>query len=72
MLDPLKEVNAATRRVRLGISTREIETMEMSGGSFDDNAEQLKREAEKMGEINALLEPEKPEPEESDGQEREG
>lgn len=46
--------------------------MEMSGGSFDDNAEQLKREAEKMGEINALLEPEKPEPEESDGQEREG
>ena len=59
MLDPLKEVNAATRRVRLGISTREIETMEMSGGSFDDNAEQLKREAEKMGEINMLLEPEK-------------
>ena len=58
--------------MRLGISTREIETMEMSGGSFDDNAEQLKREAEKMGEINALLEPEKPEPEESDGQEREG
>lgn len=65
MLDPLKEVNAATKRVRLGISTREIETMEMSGGSFDDNAEQLKREAEKMGEINALLEPEKEEPEES-------
>lgn len=71
MLDPLKEVNAATRRVRLGISTREIETMEMSGGSFDDNAEQLKREAEKMGEINALLEPEKPESEEPDGQEGE-
>lgn len=61
MLDPLKEVNAATKRVRLGISTREIETMEMSGGSFDDNAEQLKRESEKMGEIGTLLNPEKAE-----------
>ena len=59
MLDPLKEVNAATRRVRLGISTREIETMESSGGSFDDNVEQLRREAERMGEIGRLLEPEK-------------
>ena len=57
MLDPLKEINAATKRVQLGISTREIETMETSGGSFDDNAEQLKREAEKMGEISKLLNP---------------
>lgn len=71
MLDPLKEVNAATKRVRLGISTREIETMEMSGGNFDDNAEQLKREAEKMGEINMLLHPEKEGAEESDRQESE-
>lgn len=59
MLDPLKEVNAAAKRVGLGISTREIETMEMNGGSFEDNAEQLKREAEKMGEIHLLLNPEK-------------
>lgn len=55
MLDPLREVNAATKRVALGISTRETETMEMSGGDFDDNAEQLKHEAELMGEINGLL-----------------
>lgn len=59
MLDPLKEVNAATKRVALGISTRETETMEMSGGSFDDNAEQLKHEAGLMGEINRRLNPEK-------------
>ncbi len=69
MLDPLKEINAATKRVQLGVSTREIETMEMNGGSFDDNAEQLKREAEKMGEISTLLNPEQ---KESEKQEREG
>lgn len=57
MLDPLKEINAATKRVELGVSTRQRETMEMNGGSFDDNAEQLLREAEKMGEINQLLKP---------------
>lgn len=54
MLDPLKEINAATKRVELGVSTREIETMEMNGGNFDDNAEQLKREAVIMGEISRL------------------
>jgi lambda family phage portal protein len=55
MLDPLKEVNAAAKRVSLGISTREIETMEMSGGSFDDNATQLMHESGVMGEIEKLL-----------------
>ncbi len=55
MLDPLKEVNAATKRVALGVSTRETETMELNGGSFDDNAAQLKYEAERMGEIATLL-----------------
>ncbi len=71
MLDPLKEVNAAAKRVGLGISTREIETMEMNGGSFEDNAEQLKREAEKMGEIHLLLNPEKEGTGKSNRQERE-
>lgn len=69
MLDPLKEINAAAKRVQLGVSTREIETMEMNGGSFDDNVEQLKREAEKMGEISTLLNPEQ---KESEKQGREG
>lgn len=57
MLDPLKEVEAAAKRVELGISTRENEAMEMNSSSFDDNAEQLRREAEKIGKINALLNP---------------
>lgn len=52
MLDPLKEINAATKRVNLGVSTREIETMEMTGGDFQSNAVQLLREAEIMKEIN--------------------
>ncbi len=55
MLDPLKEINAATKRVALGVSTRETETMEMNSGSFDDNAVQLKHEAGLMGEINKKL-----------------
>ena len=55
MLDPLKEIKAARGRVDLGVSTREIETMEMNGGNFDDNAAQLKHEAVHMGEINSLL-----------------
>lgn len=55
MLDPLKEINAAKGRVELGVSTREIETMEMNGGNFDDNAAQLKHEAAHMGEVNKLL-----------------
>ena len=67
MLDPLKEINAATKRVELGVSTRQRETMEMNGGSFDDNAEQLLREAEKMGEINQLLKPPTDSEESGDG-----
>lgn len=55
MLDPLKEIKAAKGRVDLGVSTREIETMEINGGNFDDNAAQLKHEAVHMGEINSLL-----------------
>lgn len=55
MLDPLKEINAATKRVALGVSTRETETMEMNSGSFDDNAAQLKHEAGLMGEINKKM-----------------
>lgn len=52
MLDPLKEVNAAKGRIDLGISTREIETMEQSGGDFDSNVQQLIRENEAMKNIS--------------------
>ena len=47
-LDPVKEVTAATQRVQNGFSTRERETIEMNGGDFDRNVEQLILENEKM------------------------
>lgn len=47
-LDPVKEVTAAAKRVENGFSTRERETIEMNGGDFDRNVEQLVLENEKM------------------------
>lgn len=43
-LDPLKEVDAAGKRIELGVSTRERETIELVGGDFDQNLKQLARE----------------------------
>jgi capsid protein len=43
-IDPLKEVQAAGKRIELGLSTRERETIELTGGDFDRNIKQLKRE----------------------------
>lgn len=50
-LDPLKEANAAEKRIQIGISTAEIETIEQTGGDFQENAKQLERESEAMGMI---------------------
>jgi lambda family phage portal protein len=47
-IDPLKEVQAAQARVNGGFSTRERETMELTGGDFDRNIPQLRRENELM------------------------
>lgn len=54
MLDPVKEVNAAEKRVSNGFSTRANETMEMTGGDFYANVEQLKKEEEKMKEVREI------------------
>ena len=45
-IDPLKEVVAAEKRINLGITTRTQETMEMNGGDWEKNAEQLRKEKE--------------------------
>ena len=45
-LDPVKEVQAAKMRVENGFSTREEETIGLTGGDFKQNARQLKRENE--------------------------
>lgn len=44
MVDPVKEVQAAKLRVENGFSTREEETMGLTGGDYIKNAKQLKRE----------------------------
>ncbi|WP_297429298.1 phage portal protein [Clostridium sp.] len=53
-LDPLKEINAAEKRIQNGISTREQETMEINGGNFDKNIQQAKREQKLMKESGLL------------------
>lgn len=45
-LDPLKEVNAAIKRVEAGYSTRARETVELTGGDFWRNHAQRVREEE--------------------------
>lgn len=54
MIDPEKEVDAAEKRVSLGVSTRQRETIEMTGGDFDSNVAQLAREAQLMKEAGIL------------------
>ena len=39
-LDPLKETNAAEKRIDIGLTTLEQETMELTGGDFDLNHDQ--------------------------------
>ena len=59
MIDPVKEVNAAEKRINIGVSTRQRETIEMTGGDFDSNVAQLKREKQLMEEAGILLSGEK-------------
>jgi lambda family phage portal protein len=54
ILDPVKEVNAAEKRVQNGFSTRSSETMEMTGGDFYKNADQLKQEEKKLREVKKV------------------
>lgn len=54
ILDPVKEVNAAEKRVQNGFSTRQQETMEMRGGDFYNNVEQLKQEEKKLSEVKKI------------------
>lgn len=54
ILDPVKEVNAAEKRVQNGFSTRSSETMEMTGGDYFKNADQLKQEEKKLSEVKKV------------------
>lgn len=54
LLNPVQEVGAAVTRVENGFSTRSIETMEMAGGDFFSNCEQLKQEEKKLKEVKKI------------------
>lgn len=51
-IDPLKEVKAAESRVENGFSTRQRETIELTGGDFIRNMRQRKKEEEMLREVN--------------------
>ena len=53
-LDPLKEVNAAEKRVQNGFSTRARETVELTGMEYNRNIEQLKREEKQLKEVKQI------------------
>lgn len=54
MLNPVQEVSAAEKRVLNGFSTRANETMEITGGDYYANIEQLKLEEEKLKEVKDI------------------
>lgn len=54
MLNPVQEVSAAEKRVQNGFSTRSMETMEITGGDYYMNIEQLKHEEEKLKEVKDI------------------
>lgn len=72
MIDPLKEVNAAEKRIALKISTHDRETTEMTGGDFESNVQQLKRENALIADLESTGMPKKPAPEEGQEQMKEG
>lgn len=65
-IDPVKEVNAAEKRISIGISTRQRETIEMMGGDFDSNVAQLARENQMMKAAGLLASGTNKTPEKSD------
>lgn len=54
LLNPVQEVSAAEKKVQNGFSTRAQETMEMTGGDFYSNCDQLKQEETKLKEVKDI------------------
>lgn len=71
-LDPLKEVNAAEKRIYNGLSTREDECAAMNGSDYDDNVRTLQNENRRLqdarGSIEALRHSEDDEEEDGDNE----
>lgn len=56
-LDPLKEVNAAEKRIYNGLSTHEDECAAMNGSDYDDNVRTLQNENRRLEVARGSLEP---------------
>lgn len=54
MVDPVREVSSAEKRIAIGVSTRQRETTEMLGGDFEWNIAQLAMEQQMMEEAGLL------------------
>ena len=54
MIDPVKEATAAEKRIAIGVSTRQRESIEMTGTDFDANVAQLARENQLMKEAGLV------------------
>lgn len=50
-IDPLKEVDAAEKRLTLGLSTLDEETVQITGGDFERNYPRIAKERRMMAEI---------------------
>src|SRR4030065_1285135 len=59
-IDPNKEIDAAEKRVSLGVSTVEKETAELTGGDFERNIPQIKKERRLLKEAGLLTAEAKP------------
>ena len=74
-IDPQKEVHAAIEAVDRGFKTHQQATVEMDGGDWDENVEQLAREKAALSAISGPAEAEKngpkEEPEDKEDEENE-
>jgi capsid protein len=51
-IDPVKEVDAAEKRLKIGLSTMDEETTNLTGGDFETNYPRIRKEREMMREID--------------------
>ena len=56
-IDPLKEVLASQKKVDMGFSTHERETVELTGGDWESNMETIIRENAKLKEASEVFNP---------------
>lgn len=59
-IDPVKEVVAAEKRIDLCLTTREEETAALTGGDFEQNAAQIKKERAILKDMGITMEPKAP------------